>query len=98
MNLQVIQKMIELAQKLNKDVSKLYNIYLYAESIIEDDMTKLISKQFDKESSSNSFICTAKYDNKPCYIKAFYINESIQHKGKIPFALVVTGQRPATTL
>lgn len=42
------KKMFELAEKLNTDVNKLYNIYLFAEAIADDDgMTKLVTEKFN---------------------------------------------------
>lgn len=41
------KKMFELAEKLNTDINKLYNIYLFAEAIADDDMTKLVTEKFN---------------------------------------------------
>lgn len=41
------KKMFELAEKLNTDVNKLYNIYLFASAVADDDMTELVTKKFN---------------------------------------------------
>lgn len=39
-------KIIELAEKLNKDVGKLYNIYLYKDPIAKEPSTSIIEEKF----------------------------------------------------